>query len=67
MVDVHQLRRDIVSGEVLVPGDGGYERSLKRWSVAAEKKAVSFPQPSQLGAIYIDYLLGCRCKAYKCR
>jgi hypothetical protein len=28
-----------ISGKVLVPGDEGYEESLKRWSAVAEKKA----------------------------
>ena len=37
-VDKESLASQI-SGTVLVPGDEGYEESIKRWSAAAEKKA----------------------------
>ncbi|KAI6778701.1 6-hydroxy-D-nicotine oxidase-like protein [Emericellopsis cladophorae] len=39
MVDLQKLRDAIASGSVLVPGDEGYEDSLKRWSKTAEKRA----------------------------
>lgn len=35
-----QLRQQITSGDVLLPGDEGYKESLKRWSEGAEKPAV---------------------------
>jgi hypothetical protein len=40
--DLRQLFKDTDDGSILlVPGDEGYEASLRRWSRAAEKKAVS--------------------------
>ena len=38
-----------ISGTVLVPGDEGYEESLKRWSAVSEKNAgyVAFVQNSE--------------------
>ena len=41
-VDKESLASQI-SGTVLVPGDEGYEESIKRWSAAAEKKAEETP------------------------
>ena len=41
MAEFQKLRDAIASGSVLVPGDEGYEDSLKRWSKTAEKRAVS--------------------------
>lgn len=38
---VSELRAAIVKGEVLVPGDAGYEESLERWSATCIKRAVS--------------------------
>jgi FAD binding domain len=38
MVDVSTLRKQI-KGTVLLPGDEGFEESLKRWAVNSEKKA----------------------------
>ncbi|KAL6405983.1 6-hydroxy-D-nicotine oxidase [Ilyonectria robusta] len=34
-----QLRRQITAGDVLLPGDAGYQESLKRWSDSSEKPA----------------------------
>jgi len=39
MTDLTQLRSTIQKGAVLVPGDDGYEASIKRWSAAVEKRA----------------------------
>ncbi|KAF5725023.1 FAD-binding domain-containing protein [Fusarium mundagurra] len=36
---VDQLRASLTTSDVLVPGDDGYQRSLHRWSEAAEKPA----------------------------
>jgi hypothetical protein len=38
MVDVSSLRRQI-KGKVLIPGDEGYENSLERFAINAEKRA----------------------------
>jgi hypothetical protein len=38
MVDISALRKQI-KGTVLVPGDEGYEESLKRWAINAERRA----------------------------
>jgi hypothetical protein len=38
MVDVSSLRNQI-DGTVLVPGDDGFEESLKRWATNAERRA----------------------------
>jgi len=38
MADASSLREQ-VKGVVLVPGDEGYEESLKRWAVNAERRA----------------------------
>ncbi len=37
---VDLLRGEIKSGEVLIPGDPGYEESLRRWSDTCIKPAV---------------------------
>ncbi|KAK5656888.1 hypothetical protein OQA88_4439 [Cercophora sp. LCS_1] len=34
-----QLRQEITAGDVLQPGDAGYEESLKRWSASSERLA----------------------------
>ncbi|KAH7010996.1 hypothetical protein EDB80DRAFT_640217 [Ilyonectria destructans] len=34
-----QLRQQITAGDVLLPGDAGYQESLKRWSDSSEKPA----------------------------
>ncbi|KAM5353636.1 hypothetical protein ACJ41O_000286 [Fusarium nematophilum] len=48
MCDFDQLRKDIRDGDILLPGDEGYETSLKRWSVACVKRAlVVMPTSSQ--------------------
>ncbi len=40
--ELRQLLQNIDDGSILLaPGDDGYEESLKRWSRAAEKRAVS--------------------------
>ncbi|KAL5590070.1 hypothetical protein FOVSG1_011937 [Fusarium oxysporum f. sp. vasinfectum] len=39
LLPLDQLRASLTASEVLVPGDSGYEDSLKRWSEAAEKPA----------------------------
>ena len=38
MVDVSALRKQI-KGTVSLPGDDGFEESLKRWAVNAERRA----------------------------
>jgi hypothetical protein len=41
MSDIYtQLREQIKAGDVLRPGDEGYEDSLKRWSASSERPAV---------------------------
>jgi hypothetical protein len=41
MSDIYsQLREQIKTGDVLTPGDEGYEDSLKRWSASSERPAV---------------------------
>jgi hypothetical protein len=35
------LREKVPDGRVLVPGDEGFEDSLKRWSATSNKPAVS--------------------------
>jgi hypothetical protein len=37
------LREKLPKGRVLLPGDNGYDDSLKRWSATCVKPAVSFP------------------------
>ncbi|KAI5458892.1 hypothetical protein BGZ63DRAFT_361708 [Mariannaea sp. PMI_226] len=46
MCDFGQLRRGISSGEIILPGDDNYEASLRRWSVACEKRATVVVKPS---------------------
>jgi hypothetical protein len=38
MVDVSTLKQQI-QGTVLLPGDEGFEESLKRWAINAERRA----------------------------
>jgi hypothetical protein len=38
MADISALKQQI-TGTVLVPGDEGYEESLKRWATNAERRA----------------------------
>ncbi|KAM4065888.1 FAD binding domain-containing protein [Hirsutella rhossiliensis] len=45
MLDWTKLREVLPNGEVLVPGDDGYEASLKRWNVAREAKAAVVVKP----------------------
>jgi hypothetical protein len=48
--DLHDILKKTDDGSImLVPGDDGYEESLRRWSRAAEKRAVSavFTFPSR--------------------
>lgn len=40
MNDFTRLRESIPLGEVLLPGDAGYEEKLQRWSAACVKRAV---------------------------
>ncbi|KAL6854917.1 hypothetical protein ACO1O0_006053 [Amphichorda felina] len=40
------LRAAIAQGGILVPGDDGYEDSIKRWSSAAEKRAAVIVKPT---------------------
>lgn len=42
MPPVEALRESLKASTVLTPDSEGYEVSLKRWSEAAEKRAVSF-------------------------
>lgn len=35
------LKQDLKTGKVVVPGDGDYDDSLKRWSASCVKPAVS--------------------------
>lgn len=42
MHNFEQLRKDIKEGQVLLPGDQGYQEGLQRWSAACVKNAVSF-------------------------
>jgi len=37
--------RESIKGEVLLPGDRGYDESITRWSIACIKPAVSMPRP----------------------
>ncbi|POR32740.1 FAD-linked oxidoreductase-like protein [Tolypocladium paradoxum] len=39
------LRKELKQGRVLLPGDDGYDDSLKRWSVTCEKPAAAVAQP----------------------
>ncbi|POR33689.1 FAD-linked oxidoreductase [Tolypocladium paradoxum] len=48
-----QLRRQITAGDVLLPGDEGYEESLKRWSDSAERPAFH-AKGCRMGADYED-------------
>ena len=61
--DLRKALKEIIEGSILlVPGDDGYEESLKRWSRAAEKRAVSTIPISQLSLICRDAfqaLIGC--------
>ncbi|CAM1501168.1 Fc.00g103300.m01.CDS01 [Cosmosporella sp. VM-42] len=41
-----QLKEDITGGQVLEPGDPGYDESLKRWSKACEQKAAVVVKPT---------------------
>jgi len=44
MTDIYtELRQKVKAGDVLEPGDAGYEESLKRWSASSERRAVSIP------------------------
>jgi hypothetical protein len=36
------LRKELVKGRLLVPGDDGYEASLQRWSLTCVKPAVGW-------------------------
>ncbi|KAJ3523431.1 hypothetical protein NM208_g12455 [Fusarium decemcellulare] len=46
MCDFDQLRKDIPDGNVLLPGDKGYEKALERWSMACVKRAAVVVMPS---------------------
>ncbi|KAF5021859.1 hypothetical protein F66182_6086 [Fusarium sp. NRRL 66182] len=46
MCDFAQLRKDIPDGDVLLPGDRGYEEKLHRWSAACVKRAAAVVVPS---------------------
>ena len=42
MSDIYtELRQKIKAGDVLQPGDAGYQESLKRWSASSERPTVS--------------------------
>ncbi|KAH7273674.1 hypothetical protein MRS44_001443 [Fusarium solani] len=40
------LRKELVKGRLLVPGDDGYEASLQRWSLTCVKPAAAVAQPA---------------------
>lgn len=46
MNDFTRLREITPHGEVLLPGDAGYEEKLQRWSAACVKRAVCWVVPS---------------------
>ncbi|KAH7262704.1 hypothetical protein BKA59DRAFT_37510 [Fusarium tricinctum] len=46
MNDFTRLRENIPHGEVLLPGDAGYEEKLQRWSAASVKRAAIVVIPS---------------------
>jgi hypothetical protein len=43
-VDFGNLAAQLDGGQVLVPGDIGYDDAIKRWSATAIKQAVSLSQ-----------------------
>ena len=48
MTDIYtELRQKVKAGDVLEPGDAGYEESLKRWSASSERRAVSIPSQAR--------------------
>src|SRR5277367_2231594 len=47
------LRRAIPNAETLVPGDAGYEDSLKRWSASCVKPAAIVVRPSDASEVSV--------------
>lgn len=46
MTDFTELRSAVAQGIVLVPGDEGYDESIKRWTATAEKRAAVVVKPA---------------------